>query len=128
MSRNSKSQHWQRLLALAEREVAQVLRSVPPHLCAAAQAVTLVYESCPNAALVKDGIESDTLGLFVGEPFAESDHGLCPPEIMLFLENLWDVAEEDDEFFCEEVRATFLHELGHYLGLDEDDLTERGLE
>jgi predicted Zn-dependent protease with MMP-like domain len=46
----------------------------------------------------------------------------------LFLENLWDFAEGDEKIFCEEVQTTFLHELGHFFGLDEDDLTERGLE
>jgi len=35
-------------------------------------------------------------------------------------------AEEDS--YREEVRITFLHELGHYLGLDEGDLFQRGLE
>ena len=130
MSGNFKAQHWERLLALAEREIARVLRAVPPHLRSAAEAVTLVYETRPNAALVRDGIEVDTLGLFVGEPFADAAQSSSPipPEIMLFLENLWDLAEQDDEYFREEVRATYLHELGHYLGLDEDDLTERGLE
>jgi len=51
-----------------------------------------------------------------------------PPQIILFLENLWDFAEGDEEMFREEVATTLLHELGHYLGLDEDDLTDRGLE
>ena len=36
--------------------------------------------------------------------------------------------EEDEEIFREEVHTTYLHELGHYLGLDEDDLFDRGLE
>ncbi len=30
--------------------------------------------------------------------------------------------------FDQEVRLTYLHELGHYLGLDESDLEKRGLE
>ncbi len=51
-----------------------------------------------------------------------------PPQIILFLENLWDQAEGDEDLFCDEVHTTCLHELGHYLGLDEDDLCERGLE
>jgi predicted Zn-dependent protease with MMP-like domain len=46
----------------------------------------------------------------------------------LYLENILELSEGDVEFFREDVRDTFLHELGHYLGLDEDDLTERGLE
>ena len=47
--------------------------------------------------------------------------------ILLFLENLWDFAGEDEEIFRQEVRTTYLHELGHYLGLEEIDLEERGL-
>ena len=51
-----------------------------------------------------------------------------PPQIILFLENLWDMAESEEEAFREEVHTTYLQELGHYLGLDEDDLFDRGLE
>ena len=128
--RKVSSDLWKRLLAMAEGEVADVLREVPAHLREEAQAVTLVYESQPSRELIKEGIEPDTLGLFVGDPFAEAARtsSPLPPEIILYLENLWDLAEEDEEIFREEVRATYLHELGHYLGLDEDELTERGLE
>jgi predicted Zn-dependent protease with MMP-like domain len=66
--------------------------------------------------------------LFVGPDFADEGHVPMPPQIILFLENLWDFAEKDEEVFCDEVRTTFLHELGHFLGLDEDDLIDRGLE
>jgi len=68
------------------------------------------------------------LGLFTGPEFADEGKVPLPPQIILFLENLWDFAEGNEGIFCEEVRTTFLHELGHYLGLDEGELTERGLE
>ena len=115
---------------MAEEEVAGVLGAVPAHLRDAAQEVTLVYEGQPSASLVQDGVEADTLGLFVGDAFAEAGQTSCPlpPEIILFVENLWDAAEQTEENFREEIRKTYLHELGHYLGLDEDELTERGLE
>jgi predicted Zn-dependent protease with MMP-like domain len=45
-----------------------------------------------------------------------------------FSENLWDYAEGDEEIFREEVRVTYFHELGHYLGLEEGDLEDRGIE
>ncbi|MBL9126699.1 MAG: metallopeptidase family protein, partial [Verrucomicrobiales bacterium] len=48
--------------------------------------------------------------------------------ILLFLENLWEFVEGDSDGYYEEVRTTYLHELGHYLGLDEIDLEERGLD
>ena len=90
----------------------------------------MTFERHPNAAQLQDGIKPDTLGLFVGPEFAyeETTTLPLPPQIILFLENLWDLAEADEEFFREEVRTTYLHELGHYLGLDEDDLFDRGLE
>ena len=51
-----------------------------------------------------------------------------PPRIILYLDNLWDLAEGDPAIFAEEVRTTYLHELGHFLGFDEDDLTLRNLD
>jgi predicted Zn-dependent protease with MMP-like domain len=51
-----------------------------------------------------------------------------PAQVVLFLENVLEFAEGDEKTFCEEVRTTFLHELGHYFGLDENDLAGRGLE
>jgi len=53
---------------------------------------------------------------------------VLPSQIILFIGNLWDFSENDEKIFCEEIRKTFLHELGHFFGLDENDLTERGLE
>jgi predicted Zn-dependent protease with MMP-like domain len=88
----------------------------------------VIYEPRLNDALLADGYESDLLGLFVGPSFGDEGKVPLPPQIILFLENLWEMAEEDDAFYREEVRTTYLHELGHYLGLDEIDLEERGLE
>jgi predicted Zn-dependent protease with MMP-like domain len=48
--------------------------------------------------------------------------------ITLYLGNLSEYCEEQGLDFEDEVRRTYLHELGHYLGLDEADLEERGLQ
>src|SRR5512140_3039609 len=121
---------WQKLHALALNEVEATLAALPAPLREKAQALPVTFEPVPNAAHVRDGIEPDTLGLFVGPEFADEETTALPlpPQIILFLENLWDQAEADEEFFREEVHTTYLHELGHYLGLNEDDLFERGLE
>jgi len=115
---------------MAEDEVLNVIRSLPENLRAAAEAVTMAYENRPTHGLVKDGIEPDTLGLFVGDSLADagSSSSVLPPQIILYLKNLWEAAEMDEAIFREEVRVTWLHELGHYLGLGEDDLINRGLE
>jgi predicted Zn-dependent protease with MMP-like domain len=119
---------WEKLCSVALMEVEETLASLPEPLRVRAEKLPVIFERQPNAELQTDGIEADTLGLFTGAEFVEENDALLPPQIILFLENIWDVAETDEKQFCEEVRTTFLHELGHYLGLDEDELTERGLE
>ena len=119
---------WKKLSALAAHEVEATLAELPAPLRERAGKLPVTFERVPNAGLQSDGIAPDTLGLFVGPEFSEEDAVPMPPQIMLFLENLWDFAEGDEEIFREEVHTTLLHELGHYLGLDEDDLFDRGLD
>jgi len=116
------------LQTLASAEVEATLAALPKPLRERAEKLPVTFERQPNAGLQADGIEPDTLGLFTGPEFADEENVPLPPQIILFLENIRDFAGGSEEFFREEVRTTFLHELGHYLGLDEDELTERGLE
>jgi predicted Zn-dependent protease with MMP-like domain len=122
--------NWERLVQIAETEVAGSLAQLPIPLQLQARQLPVTFERRPSRALVDDGIEPDTLGLFVGEPYAEiaATPEPIPAQIILFLENLWSFAEESDDEFVLQVRTTYLHELGHYLGLDESDLTTRGLD
>jgi predicted Zn-dependent protease with MMP-like domain len=120
--------NWKKLQALASAEVEATLAALPKPLRERVEKLPVTFERQPNAGLQADGIEADTLGLFTGPEFADEENVPLPPQIILFLENLWDFAGGDEEIFRDEVHTTFLHELGHYLGLDEDDLTERGLE
>ena len=120
--------NWQHLQKQALAEVEATLKALPEPLREHAEKLPVTFERQPNGGLQADGIEADTLGLFTGPEFADEENVPMPPQIILFLENLWDFAEGDDEIFRDEVHTTFLHELGHYLGLDEDELTERGLE
>ena len=119
---------WNRLQELAAKEIESTLAELPKPLQEQARALPVTFEPVPNSGLQADGIEADTLGLFTGSEFAESGGEVLPSQIILFLENLWDLAEGDEKVFCGEVRTTFLHELGHFLGLDEEDLTDRGLD
>ncbi|MGD9611296.1 MAG: metallopeptidase family protein [Kiritimatiellia bacterium] len=116
---------------MAKREVEALRLQLSREMARRAAEVPVVMLPRPTKAMVRDdGVEPDLLGLFVGVNCAEgADSGdPLPPEILLFLENLWDYADGDEELFREEVRVTYYHELGHYLGLEEDDLEDRGLE
>ena len=120
--------NWNDLTQWAQAEIEGTLAELPEPLRESAQKLPVTFEKEPNADLREDGVEADTLGLFVGAEFAEPNGVVMPAQIILFLENLWDFVGEDPAAYREEVRTTFLHELGHYLGLNEDELGERGLE
>ena len=119
---------WEKLQKLALEEIEMTLEDLPEPLRERAKKLPVTFERVPNSGLQADGIEVDTLGLFTGAELADEGATVLPPQIILFLENLWDFAEGDAEVFCDEIHTTFLHELGHFLGLGEDDLTDRGLE
>jgi len=121
---------WKDLVREAQAVVNHCYEQMPPEIREHADKLPVTFEPKPSPEMEEEGIEVDTLGLFVGE-----SHDLegqvsnpMPGQILLFLENIWSFAEEDLEQFREEVQVTLLHELGHYLGLDEDDLFDRGLD
>lgn len=123
--------NFQQLTAIAEQVVSAARRRLPPAVRAAADGVPVCYEPAPNAAIQAEGWEPDILGLFVGHAHGgELDTGgqNLPPQILLFLDNLWDYAEGDESIYRDEVRLTYLHELGHYLGWDEEEIARRGLD
>lgn len=116
-----------KLCDIAQAEVDAVLKRFPKHLREAVERVPVRLEPYPDAA---SGLEEDLLGVFLGNPLADMEGPYASPEpteVVLFLDNLWDYAEGDESVFREEVRVTLVHELGHFLGLNENDLDERGL-
>ena len=94
-------------------------------------AVVVEDEPPPDA----DGLVDDELmGLYDGVPLTERGalDPVTPDRIILYQRNIEayarDAAEEErrsvDEIIREEVRLTVLHELGHYFGMDEDQLED----
>ncbi|MCF7688640.1 MAG: metallopeptidase family protein [Cephaloticoccus sp.] len=114
----------------ASNVVAAIQGQLPEEIRPLAAAVPVHYQPQPDAGVLAEGFEPDILGLFSGNPLGtEISHSdPAPPHILLYLDNLWDLAEGDPAVFAEEVRLTYLHELGHYLGWDEDDLAARDLD
>lgn len=119
-----------RLLQIAADVVGAAQRKLPPDLRKAAASVIVHYERVPDEDVIADGFPPDILGLFTGDPHGtELAHDLpAPPQILLYLDNLWDFAEGDEWVFRDETRTTYLHELGHYFGWGEDEVAARGLE
>ena len=111
------------LFKLARIEVDAAIRELPRDVRALLERVPVFLERQPDVTDIAAGIEADTLGIF------EEGAAASPtPRIRLWLENLWEIAEGDVATFRAEVRTTLLHEIGHVLGWDEQDLEERGLD
>jgi predicted Zn-dependent protease with MMP-like domain len=86
----------------------------------------------PSDELLKDSdppLDPQLLGLFAGHNLLERtvhDSGRLPNTMYLFQRNL-ERAVSSREELEEEIRITVLHEIGHHLGWDEEELEERGL-
>jgi predicted Zn-dependent protease with MMP-like domain len=118
------------LTSLAAPVLERTQKKLPASLRALAAAIPVHYEALPGQDLLDEGFEDDILGLFTGSPHGSElrEDQPMPAQIVLFLMNIWDFAEGDQETFREEVRVTYLHELGHYFGWNEDDLAARELD
>jgi predicted Zn-dependent protease with MMP-like domain len=121
--------NFAQLTTEAEKTVASTQRRLPVELREKARALPVVFHDWPSVAILGEEFEPDILGMFVGDPHGVSagESSPLPAQILLFLENIYDYAEGDQAIFREEVRITYLHELGHYFGWDEDELEARGL-
>ncbi|MBS0658481.1 MAG: metallopeptidase family protein [Verrucomicrobia bacterium] len=112
-------------VTMAEKEVAALIASLPADVARQARKVPVFFETDPERTDAYKGL----VGLFEGaslrdaEPMSADDL----PRITLFIEPLFEDTPDDDAF-REEVRVTYLHELGHYLGWDEDEVAARGLQ
>jgi predicted Zn-dependent protease with MMP-like domain len=120
---------FERLQIIATSVVKSALLALPEEI--RAEAADCRIEFCEMDALIDidDDLDPDLLGLFEGnarcDPLpAEPDE---MPRIRLFLDNLWHDCDGDLKTFRDEVRITLLHELGHYLGLDEEQVAALGL-
>ncbi len=95
--------------------------------------VAVTVEALPADAVLLETsppMDPELLGLFVGVPLSErsnfSPGGELPPRILVFKRNL-ERTFPDPDALREEIGRTLHHELGHYLGLDEDELDAIGL-
>ena len=116
-----------------ERRVGEVVRRVvaelPPDLRTLAERLPVFCEWEMAEHWLEEGVADDSMGLFSGPARNEPTDPDCleSPSITFFLAELWDYCGEDLPTFDEEVRITYIHEFGHYLGLDESELEARGL-
>ncbi len=118
-----KGMNYASLLKMARVEVDAAIWELPTDIRAIVERVPVFLERRPDPEDIAGGVERDALGIF-----DEGAAAVPTPRIRIWLENLSEAAEGDVAAFRAEVRTTLLHEIGHVLGWDEQDLEERGLD
>ena len=115
-------------------EIAEdALEELPPEVLTHLRNVPIFVEERPSEALVLEGLDPRTLGLFHGIAMPDqSSLGPGPDTglIHLFQRNLErEIDDEDDSEadIAEQIRLTVLHETAHYFGADESDELRFGL-
>jgi predicted Zn-dependent protease with MMP-like domain len=113
-----------------ERAAREALENLPRSIREEAERVPLLIEDFPSEDLIEhEDVSPQILGIFIGVPRTEAAATDQPSDldrIILFKRNL-EKACRDEKELVEEIRRTVTHEVGHYLGLDEDDLERLGI-
>lgn len=114
---------------LAAGVIQRTMQQLPASIREASESCLIEISYLQECLQEGEALEEDLLGLFEGRSHADDESALptSQPRIRLFLDNLWDYAGHDPQAFREEIRITLLHELGHYLGLDEAQVEALGL-
>jgi predicted Zn-dependent protease with MMP-like domain len=110
-----------------ERLVADALKLVPRRFREAMQNLAIVVEDEPSARTLADvGLEPpDSLyGLYQGTPLPErswAQGNNLPDQITLFQRPIEEDCDDEDDIRAV-IGETLIHELGHYFGLNEDEI------
>jgi len=108
------------------------LKELPPKVRKHLEEIPVLVEPLPDHEVLdaeNSKLGPDLLGLFMGRDLMSRLHDdvpASPGAIYLFRRNLLRVCRDREEL-AKEIRITVQHEVGHLLGLDEDDLETWGL-
>ena len=112
--------------------VERAVTDLPAKVRAKLEEIPVLVQALPSPEMLNEEnppLTPDLLGLFVGRHiFAQLPTAVpgAPGAIYLFRKNLLRACEDREEL-AREVRITVQHEVGHLLGLDEDELEDWGL-
>jgi predicted Zn-dependent protease with MMP-like domain len=108
--------------------VQEALAELPPLYARLAREVSVVVEEEPPPEVLKDlelDSADDLLGLYQGLSLAEESFfnpgGQQPARIAIYRGPILRLCKTADEI-KQEVRDTVVHELGHHVGLDDDEM------
>jgi predicted Zn-dependent protease with MMP-like domain len=111
-----------------DRWIQEALAELPPRFAALAEEVAVVVEEEPSLEVLRDlelESEDDLLGLYQGIPIDETSFfqpaGELPARISIYRGPILRLCRTKAEVI-QEVRDTVVHELGHHVGLDDDEM------
>ena len=109
-----------------ESVVSEALESLPKRFADMVENVVIAVEDEPTDEdfdSLDDDDDSEILGIYRGVALTERTHDmqLLPDEIAVFRGPINRVTRTRSEA-VHEVRETVIHELGHYFGLDDDEM------
>lgn len=114
-----------------DRMLEEALDALPEPFAKWLDEVPVIVEDEPSEELLEEmGIDEagDLLGSYHGVALtcrSVEDGVRLPDQILIFRLPLVELCHTREEL-AQEIRKTLLHELGHYAGLDEDDLEQMG--
>ena len=110
--------------------VQEALENLPRSIREYIDPVQVLIEDWPSRDLVLgEKVSPQILGLFIGTPRTGTSAWHQPDDIdrvIIFKKNLEKVCRTAEDLI-DQVQITVRHEVGHYLGLDEDDMERLGL-
>ncbi|MBC8341566.1 MAG: metallopeptidase family protein [Proteobacteria bacterium] len=113
-----------------EKAVATAIDNLPRSIRDYIADVPVLVEDLPSRELIAtENVSPQILGLFVGSPRTEASttsQALDLDRVMIFVKNHTKVCRDHEELI-EQLQITVRHEIGHYLGLDEEDMERLGL-
>jgi predicted Zn-dependent protease with MMP-like domain len=113
-----------------EEAVGEAIANLPRSIREYIDNVPVIIEDFPSIELVtRERISPQILGIFMGVARTEAAITEQIPDldrIIIFKSNLEKICHDQDDLI-EQIQITVRHEVGHYLGLDEDDLERLGL-
>jgi len=90
----------------------------------------VLVEDYPSDDLMdEESVSPQILGIYIGTPRTEAGPTHQPTDVtrvVLFKKNLEKICRDRDELI-EQIQITLRHEIGHHLGLSEEDMERLGL-
>jgi len=126
--------HYPLPVAIDEAEFRKVageaIDNLPRSIREYVEDVPILVEDYPSPELLsEENISPQILGLYIGIPRTEAGVTDQPQDltrVILFKKNLEKVCRDASELI-EQIQVTVRHEVGHHLGLSEEDLERLGL-